>query len=244
MAEGRARRTRQEDKPDYRLLEEGGDPYLYPDTAAPVLRNRFGIKDAAQLGEVERVRTVVRLEELRSHDVKVSTSLSGLQAVHRHIFQDMYHWAGHVRKVNLHKPEPVLSGASVNYSEHGQVRQEAHAAFRTLTMRDWSAMNLGERAQTLSKDLAEVWRTHPFREGNTRTVVAFAGAFGSKRGMSLDLKLLGQHSDYVRTSLVVATYGRTEDLARIMQDALERGQSLTREKGRTLDLTATRDLER
>ena len=244
MPEGLQRRNHPEDRPDYRLLEAGGDPYLYTDSAQPVLRNRYGIKDAAQLQIVERIQTRTRLRELENHDVKVPGSLKGLQAMHQYIFQDVYHWAGHVRKVDLFKPEPVLSGASVTYSEPKQIRQDAQAAFRTLNGRDWSAMNLGERAQTLSKDLAEVWRTHPFREGNTRAVVAFAGVYGDKRDMPLDLELLGRHSDYVRTSLVVATYGQVDNLTRIVKDAMERGQSLPKEKGRTLDLGAERGRER
>lgn len=192
MAEGPKRRYHQADKPDYRLLQTGGDPYLYLDTKEPVLRNRYGIKDAAQLQALERVRTGARLEELTNHDVRVPASLQGLQAVHEHIFQDVYHWAGHVRKVDLHKPEPVLSGASVAYSESANVRREAGAAFKTLNTRNWKAMNVDERAETLSKDLAEVWRTHPFREGNTRTLVTFADVYTQKKGMPMDVELDGQ----------------------------------------------------
>ena len=57
------------------------------------------------------------------------------------------------------------------------------------------------------------------------------------RGMPFDLALLGQHADYVRASLVVATYGRVDDLTRIVKDALQRGEGLVQEKRLKLDLT-------
>ena len=244
MAEGPKRRYDPEDRPDYRLLNAGGDPYLYLDTKEPVLRNRYGIKDAGQLQDVEQIRTSVRLGELRSRDVRMPDSLSGLQAVHKYIFQDVYYWAGNLRRVNMHKPEPVLSGASVAYSETSKMRQEASAAFKALNARNWQTMDIDERAKTLSKDLAEVWRVHPFREGNTRTVVTFADIYAKKKDMPLDVELLGQNAEYVRSSLVVATYGRADDLERIVKDALERGQSLERERGPVLDLGPDREQER
>lgn len=244
MTEGPKRRYDPADKPDYRLLSAGGDPYLYLDTKEPVLRNRFGIKDAEQLATVERIRTGARLEELTNRDVKVPTSLQGLQAVHKHIFQDVYHWAGHVRRVDMHKPEPVLSGASVAYSETSKIRQEANVAFKALNARNWQTMDLDEKAKTFSKDLTEVWRVHPFREGNTRTVVTFVDLYAKKKEMPLDVELLGQNAEYVRSSLVVATYGRTDDLERIVKDALERGQSLERDRGPVLDLGREREQER
>ena len=229
--------TRQEDEPDYKILKGGGDPYIYPNTPQLVLRNRYGLKDAAALATVERIQTGARLRELLSSEVEVSASLDSLQAMHAYIFGDVYHWAGHIRRVNLYKPEPVLSGASVDYSAHQNIRSEASAALQTIKARDWLGMNLEERAQTLSQDVKELWRVHPFRDGNTRTVLAFADAYMARRGMPFDLALLGQHAPYVRASLVVATYGRVDDLARIVKDALQRGEVLVQEKRLKLDLT-------
>ena len=227
----------QEGEPDYQLLKSGGDPYTYPNTLQPVIRNRYGLKDAAALATVERIQTGARLRELVSSEVEVSASLDSLQAVHAYIFGDVYPWAGHIRRVNFYKSEPVLSGASVDYSAYQNIHSEASAALDSLRARDWPGMSLEERAQTLSQDVAELWRVHPFREGNTRTVLAFADAYTAGRGMQLDVALLGQHADYVRASLVVATYGRVEDLAHIVKDALQQGEGLVREKRLKLDLT-------
>jgi len=107
----RTPRNHREDRPDYSVLSKGGDPYVYPGTS--VLRNKFGIKDASALTTLETVATRRRLGELSQSTVKTPNTLEGLKAIHRHIFQDVYHFAGRPRRVELFKPEPALGGASV-----------------------------------------------------------------------------------------------------------------------------------
>ena len=119
----RTPRNHHEDRPDYSVLNKGGDPHVYPGTS--VLRNRFGIRDASALTTLETVATRRRLGELSQHAVKAPNNLEGLKAVHRHIFQDVYHFAGRPRRVELFKPEPALRGASVAYSYPADIRKDA-----------------------------------------------------------------------------------------------------------------------
>ena len=51
--------------------------------------------------------------------------------------------------------------------------------------------------------LAKLWLIHPFREGNTRTVLRFAGLFAASKGFSLNSKLLRDRAAYVRDALVL-----------------------------------------
>jgi hypothetical protein len=50
------------------------DPYVYPGTT--VLRNHFGIRDAAVLAEREAAHTVIRIAELEVPEVRVVSRLS------------------------------------------------------------------------------------------------------------------------------------------------------------------------
>ena len=54
---------------------------------------------------------------------------------------------------------------------------------------------------------AAIWQTHPFREGNTRSVVAFSVLLASKLGVKLDYELFASHAAYVRNALVWCTQG-------------------------------------
>jgi cell filamentation protein len=74
------------------------DPYVYPGTS--ILQNRLGITDAAFLDKQERSLVVLRA---RRDIRRGSFDLSHLRAIHRHLFQDVYDWAGELRTVEISK---------------------------------------------------------------------------------------------------------------------------------------------
>ena len=67
-----------------------------------------------------------------------------------------------------------------------------------------------------------IWHIHPFREGNTRTVVAFSVLLADYLGIDLDYNLFVENASYVRNALVWCTqgiYSIYEYLERIYYDA-------------------------
>ena len=76
------------------------DPdYCYPPDFT-VLRNKLGIRDAPTLEAAERRFVAQRLlEAVPTGDF----DLDHLRAIHRHLFQDVYEWAGEVRTVEIAK---------------------------------------------------------------------------------------------------------------------------------------------
>jgi len=74
------------------------DPYTYPDSQ--ILRNRLGITDAAELDRVER-RLVT--ERVAMGIPTGQFDLAHRCAIHRHLFQDIYSWAGEIRTVEIAK---------------------------------------------------------------------------------------------------------------------------------------------
>lgn len=82
--------------------------------------------------------------------------------------------------------------------------------------------------------MSDLQKVHPFREGNTRTIVTFCCHYAEKEGFSLDTDLLKDNSDYVRNALVAAsaTFHDIGDksnlnyLATIIEDAIERGENI------------------
>jgi cell filamentation protein len=75
-----------------------GDPYTYSGT--DVLKNKLGIHDKDELDRMER-----RLVAQRAREGIPSGrfDLDHLKAIHRHLFQDVYEWAGEIRTVELNK---------------------------------------------------------------------------------------------------------------------------------------------
>ena len=74
------------------------DPYVYPGTS--VLRNRLNTQDPDFLDKQERALVALRM---RRDIPRGAFDLTHLRAIHRHLFQDVYDWAGELRTVEISK---------------------------------------------------------------------------------------------------------------------------------------------
>ena len=78
------------------------DSYCYP--ASEVLKNKLNIQDYDNLAEAELAFTATRYSEYSSTITSIQDfNLQHLMALHRQLFQDVYHWAGEVRTVDISK---------------------------------------------------------------------------------------------------------------------------------------------
>ncbi|MEP0392648.1 MAG: hypothetical protein ABJ205_00845 [Erythrobacter sp.] len=66
--------------------------YRYPDSS--VLRNKLDIRDKAELNRAERLLVTQRQ---RGDIPKGKFDLDHICAIHNHLFQDVYNWAGEPR---------------------------------------------------------------------------------------------------------------------------------------------------
>ena len=75
------------------------DGYLLAD--GRTLRNRVGATTPQMLRDREDRRVEARALTLREHGLPATYDLAGLRAIHRHLFHDVYDWAGDVRTVSI-----------------------------------------------------------------------------------------------------------------------------------------------
>jgi cell filamentation protein len=208
------------------------DPYLYEDI--PVLKNLLGIRDADTLRQADADITGIRLftvdaaiQEAVSQEPRLQAfGIPRLLAIHRHIFCDVFDWAGTFRTIPIEKGERVLGGDTVRYSPPEDIERDCTLILDTLNAADWRGFRVGETALAFAKYVAALWQVHPFREGNTRTVIAFTAQFAEAHGFRMDKTLLKDSSAYVRDALVKASDGQYSEyghLAKIMEDAIRRG---------------------
>jgi cell filamentation protein len=94
------------------------DPYCIPGTT--ILKNLAELDDQEQLDQLELLYTTQRLLEPLPMG---SFSVGHYKAVHRHIFQDIYSWAGEFRSVRISKGQ-----SSFCYPEH--IESEMQKLFR------------------------------------------------------------------------------------------------------------------
>lgn len=77
------------------------DFYCYQHTH--VLKNKLGIKDYRKPKTFERKLSSLRLSEIRQNNLSFPLTFEGYKAIHKFVFQDVYGWAGQVRKVDIKK---------------------------------------------------------------------------------------------------------------------------------------------
>ncbi|HBC96860.1 MAG TPA: hypothetical protein DC034_08720 [Clostridium sp.] len=208
------------------------DPYVYPHTE--ILINKFNIKDQDLLNSLEADFTSSRLKDLILYGIPGDFNLEHLLKFHYTIFQDVYNWAGQIRTINMEKPEPVLGGISIEYSAIENIESVLISILSKMKHIQWNKLDVKQKAVVFSRYMADLWKVHPFREGNTRTIVTFCCYYAEKEGFPLDTDLLKDNSDYVRNALVAAsaTFHDIGDksnlkyLATIIEDAMERGKNI------------------
>lgn len=138
------------------------DPYVYRGTN--VLKNKAGIRDAETLEAFElEMTSMAAVEPIPGGRFDAAH----LKAIHRHLFKDVYSWAGQIRKVRIQKGTNAFC-----YPEY--ISGELDRLLRPL--------NKGRALDNLAGDLfvekathilAELNAIHPFREGNGRTQLTF-----------------------------------------------------------------------
>jgi len=150
--------------------------YFYPETYDPVamtgtLRNHFGERDRDVLAGLEYAATIDRQTELMSGQVDIPRTFDAdhVRAIHRHLFQDIYDWAGEYRTVPIYKGTPV-GFADVSSGAIDRYLTDVHRLVDATPWIELDRDGFGEQAATV---FAYLNQAHPFREGNGRTSKVF-----------------------------------------------------------------------
>jgi len=148
------------------------DPYLY--RTGGTLKNRLGLRDSVALERFELEMTGLRsLEPLPVGPL----TAAHYRRLHRHLFQDVYAWAGRYRTVRMSKGAAVFC-----FPEH--VPAAMDALFAGLRARPPVRQGFAGRAAEI---LAELNAIHPFRDGNGRAQLTLLRQMADLAGVDLDL---------------------------------------------------------
>ena len=161
------------------MYDAVNDPYCYFGTK--VLKNRANIGRAKELRQFELVMTTQRFDEPLPRG---RFSVSHYCAVHHHLFQDVYSWAGKFRSVRISR-----RGSAFCYPE--QIAREMRRLFADLRKRHFlRELSQKEFAIQAAHFLAELNAIHAFRDGNGRSQLAFVTMLADRAGHPFDLARL------------------------------------------------------
>jgi cell filamentation protein len=172
------------------MYEAIDDPYCYRGTT--VLRNRPKLRTQVELDKFEVAAVAERFKE----PLPVGRlSYTHYRAIHRHIFRDVYRWAGRLRTVRITKGNSPFC-----YPEYidGEMKKlfgqlEANNHLRDLISEDF--------ARGAAGSLATLNAIHPFREGNGRTQNVFLEILADRAGHPLDFVRLNP-TDMIQVMIV------------------------------------------
>lgn len=156
-----------------------GDPYVDPRTG--VLKNLAGIEDPALLEDYEGDMSIARQFELAESSLAPSFDFEHLKAIHHHLFQDVYDWAGQPRTVDISKGTSRF-GSHLHLESYlsklfGLLAKEREEWNRSPGTVDWP--------DRFAHYMGEINAAHPFREGNGRTQRLFIGQLAKEHGFEI-----------------------------------------------------------
>ena len=211
------------------------DPYVLENGT---LKNKLGITDYEKLRKAEAGIGAAKLIDIGSEFLRDFDS-ELLRNLHKHIFEDIYDWAGQYRTVPLYKEEMlIIPGRSLDYTQPNEIIGKLDEKLRILNETSWKGKSVDDISLEFSKKLAAIWKVHPFRDGNTRAIMSFADLYARMHGFPFDMGIVmynldrkydenGRPKTYsIRDMFVAAAideYPEPELLARVFKRGIERG---------------------
>jgi cell filamentation protein len=143
----------------------------------------------------------------------------GYRALHKHLFQDVYEWAGKDRTIDLQKPGAM-------FARTPYIAPSLDAAFKELgTRNNLRGLHREEFFDRLGSHINELNAIHPFREGNGRTMRQHAVQLAREAGHPIRVSAIDKQAwmeasrhgfttgDHRAMSAVLATAALRRDLA-------------------------------
>lgn len=147
-----------------------------------VLINKLNITNQKDLFNAEVRLTTIRLREMQNKPIKGKFDFKHLKAIHKHIFQDIYEWAGKERTVEIGKGNLFCTTACI--------QDYANSIFEKYYSQCYRAKdNFEDFIKVLANNYGDLNALHPFREGNGRTQREFARLICLACGYDFDLSI-------------------------------------------------------
>lgn len=184
--------------------------YYYPESDVYV--NKLGILDAELLKKYEADKVALKIMSLEKSPLAGDHSLSHWQRIHAFMFGDVYQWAGSLREIHVFaeynspfaSPEKIALGFTTIVET-------------TLAKNDHlKSSNSDTIVNDISMLMGELYYIHPFRDGNTRSLIQFTREIARDAGWRIDFSSFREEN-----------WNRLQD--GIVQAALERNTQLLEE---------------
>jgi len=152
--------------------------YCYPDSN--VLKNKLNIRDNKLLKTAEEEITLIKQMELLKNPIKGNFSKAHLMNIHKFIFEDIYSFAGKIRREQISKADTMFYPPNL-------IDRELDKVFAIIKEKNMFRETDEEKVfDNLAYVMAELNIIHPFREGNGRSIREFIRLMAKRMGYNLN----------------------------------------------------------
>ncbi len=152
--------------------------YCYKDTN--VLKNKLNIRDNALLKEAEEEITLIKQMQLFKSPIEGNFTKTHLLNIHKYIFEDIYPFAGKIRREQIAKADTFFYPPKL-------IDGELDKLFLKIKEQNMIKEKNAEKVfDNLSYIMAELNIIHPFREGNGRCIREFIRILAKRMGYDIN----------------------------------------------------------
>ena len=127
-----------------------------------VLINKFDIHDPQKLDKLEQTITAINAAEIELTAEFNHVNFAYYKQLHKHMFCELYTWAGETRTVNMQKK-------GTRFCDYREIEKQGNRIFQGLQNADYlTHMDFPAFIQEFTNLYCQLNMLHPFREGNGR----------------------------------------------------------------------------
>lgn len=151
-------------------------------------KHPYGTTNQRYLDSAETMFVSDRIDQLRTGSTSGPFTFARMREIHRHLFQDVYAWAGEPRRATMSK-------LGTHYAEPAEMNALLRDQYTALAEQHYlqGIPDQHEFAVRLAGFWAEINHGHAFREGNTRSQTVFFEQLAHEAGWKLDVARLSPH---------------------------------------------------
>lgn len=150
-----------------------------------------------------------RIDEILNDDY-FDFSIDYLKEIHKYLFKGILIDNGMFRTYDISKHEFTLNEKSVIYANYNTINTYLEYDFNSESKINYNLLSDMDKVKCIADFTSCMWQTHPFSNGNTRTISVFIQKYLRQYGIYMNNSLFKDNSKYFRGALVKSAYYNNE----------------------------------
>ena len=191
----------------------------YVDPVTKVSYNKLGLRRRSELAAADYRMSDVRLMQLMLEPIRGLYDLDHLERLHRHVFGDLYDWAGEYRAINFSRTLNAEPGWRARFAPVAEIPAVVAAVRHDLGI--WNTLKGLVHADFLARLTAiyiKLNYVHPFLKGNGRAIAAMLSQLTHEARYALRFEDVEPEVWSRATAYSMPRIGLAADAPKLMRD--------------------------